>query len=223
MSPTFCSNLKQHESSWRKLALRTAASHVHDAASPSANSAAKQKSKQQFEEAERLKALARAPPARLRSDLRQQFYKNDFFYVRQKGHRTFPVTLWTHMSVQWLTTSLGRVPPTNKPTLLSFYVTPFLLHVFTTSTGTASPCRHFSQALSGPNSATPPATPPTRHCIFSALSVVKLSAAVSSLLQCSTDGHQRWSPQSILKALCQGCQNYWKSNYFEAKSILKML
>lgn len=188
MSPTFCSNLKQHESSWRKLALQTAASHVDDAASPSANSAAKQKSKQQFEEAERLKALARAPPARLRSDLRQQFYKNDFFTSDRKVTELFQWLYRRTCLCSGVPQILAEYPPRISP-LCSASTWLFLLHVFATSTGTASPCRHFSQALSGPNSATPPATPPTRHCIFSARSVVKLSAAVSSLLQCSTDGH----------------------------------
>lgn len=69
MSPMFCSSPKQHESSWRKLAVRKEASHIHSAVVPFANSAAKQKNKQQLEGLRRLKVLARAPLARLQRDL----------------------------------------------------------------------------------------------------------------------------------------------------------
>lgn len=70
MSPMFCSSPKQHESSWRQLAVREEASHIHSTVVPSANSAAKQKNKQQLEGLWRLKVLARAPLARLCRDLR---------------------------------------------------------------------------------------------------------------------------------------------------------
>lgn len=65
----FCSSPKQHESSWRQLSVRKEASHIHSAVVPSANSAAKQKNKQQLEGLRRLKVLARAPLARLWRDL----------------------------------------------------------------------------------------------------------------------------------------------------------
>lgn len=152
----FCSSPKQHESSWRKLAVRKEASHIHSAVVPSANSAAKQKNKQQLERLRRLKVLVRDPLARLRRDLgsvcqsssarKSQAFMNT--YVFQKGE-------WKYLACvnQSVLAALLFALLQNAPDLLRFHLHPQPNVRFRNlMTGTAS---HFSQALSGWSSTKP--------------------------------------------------------------------
>lgn len=64
--------LFQSQTAWKqqnKLSVHKKTSHIHSTVVPSANSAAKQKNKQQLEGLRRLKVLMRAPLARLWRDL----------------------------------------------------------------------------------------------------------------------------------------------------------
>ncbi|KAL1260462.1 hypothetical protein QQF64_008289 [Cirrhinus molitorella] len=138
MSPMFCSSPKQHESSWRKLAVRKEASHIHSAVVLSANSAAKQKNKQQLERLRRLKVLARAPLARLRRDL-------GCICQSSSTRKSQSCTSVFDKSILLISSAFICTPTPN-------------VHFRNLMTGTASHCCHFSQALSGLSSTTPPAT-----------------------------------------------------------------
>lgn len=164
MSPMFCSSPKQHESSWRKLAIRKEASHIHSAVVPSAKSVAKQKNKQQLEGLRRLKVLARAPLARLRWDLRSVCQSSSTRKSQAFMHMSvFEKDEWKHLACvnqSVLLTLMFRsasecswFPPLSSPP-------PPNMRFHNLMTGPASHCRHFSQALSGSSSTTPPATLP---------------------------------------------------------------
>lgn len=155
----FCSSPKQHESSWRQLAVWKEASHIHSAAVPSANSAAKQKNKQQLEGLRRLKVLAWAPLARLWRDLRSVCQSSSTRKSQTFMHTSvFEKGEWKHLDcVNW---SVFSSPP------VSFCFSILLISSAFISTLTQpafsqphdwhsfSQLLHFSQALSGSSSTT---------------------------------------------------------------------
>lgn len=156
--PQVSNVLFQSQTAWKqqnKLSVRKKTSHIHSTVVPSANSATKQKNKQQLEGLRRLKVLARAPLARLWRDLGGVCQSSSTRRSQTHMHMTlFEKGEWKPLAcVNLMPSCLNFFALLqHAPDLLRFHLHPHTMCIFTTS-WLAQPltATTFSQARAWPH------------------------------------------------------------------------